>query len=363
MHSLYLIVQISIFQSVFRWYMTTQKDVHPIGNLPTLEDKISGTLRFAEEISVPDYEELGQYDAQKVFERVLENRKRNRRFAGLARGTAMTIGGGSTLLGFVDPLFFIGTGVTGVISSMVASATAELRPFGAYKDILESTEVVNKALEHDYIFVTQIAHSNLIPSAVKDTTYAIVKKEHGYGDDQSLFLIKPQHIDVRAVEFSELRDHPNELVVVKAGISSSTHAEDMNWTANIGLTFHGSVFGPRAADGMITGRVYADNTPFRMTNGNGYITASFGHLANLDERIAPPVTVKRQGVGLTPNPVNDRNDLVIFLEEVQRTGRDLIFLGKSDESGKFHAEAVADPLSRETYTLAVYQKLEPIDYV
>lgn len=344
----------------------------PVGNLPSLEDRLSeppSNITFAETFTPPNSGDLGKNDAARVFDEVVRSRTATRIWSkrGLAAAVAAQAAFGA--LGLVNHFFWIGNGAAALLTVITTITISTMySPFAAYAEIKKSEAFLTERLNEGYVFATQLAGHNVIPSAARSVTYVPVNHEApfgGMGMQCNLYLVKPNPAEATVVEFNELRKHTEKLVVVKARISSTSRAEDMKIGAEINLAFSGGLFGfgPRSASGSIEGRIYADNTAFRIANEKGEsLAASFGYLAYPDQRIAPPVAVKRQGVNMGAVAVHDRNDLVRFLDEAHSTGRELIMLGKLDSSGKFHAEAVANPLSRETFTLAVHQDIMRLDY-
>lgn len=320
-----------------------------ITSLATLEDLAEGSkVNFSDDLQGKS--DIIGYLNSRIKERKKNIDRANSAMKAIFAGDVL----GSTAFGyFLDPVL---GAMLGICLAPLAAAPYFVTGGDRieYESLVQQLEKAQKMSENGYVFACHLKKANLIPSAVADVDHIEVGRSIFY-------TVKERQLEATTTKLSELSDYVGKPVIVKGNISSAPHAEDMEFKADVDLRFSGiMLFMPFGGtiEGTIGGKIYSPNTHFIVSDSID-MPVTVDYLPQGSKQVIPPYVLKHANPDFGPGAtLCTRNELVRFLDNAQRKQRKILIMGRADEFGTLHAEAIGNPETHETFILGVYQPLK-----
>ncbi len=315
--------------------------VHELGAASGLESLASITLARASPES----------NIREMHECALKAAKQGLKQAVISNAIGVAVTATSVAL----PLLFISDQETayqisiplGVVTGLftVSSSLLSFPAWRRYSLLRSQKKKAGRMAEEHYVLASELENLILVPSAVEDVDFlSISARNLPYS-----FAVKEKRVVAPVVSLPTLGGYVGETVVIPGQITAVGDYNDMKLTG----TFDGSMMFVFPIEGTIDGRVFTEEITFRIGDSSGgSVPACLGYIRSW--KYALPLQLRSHSPITRHTNVSDKVQLVNFLNQSMKSDR-LLFLGKLDAAGHFDVEAIANPKTKETYALAVYQ--------
>ncbi len=196
-----------------------------------------------------------------------------------------------------------------------------------------------------FIMADGISEMGLLPVFAEACDYIL-------NGNRKLYAVKLYEPEISKTSISDLTgQHAGLPIIISGYLTSVPGAEDMKIGADVNLHMSGAMIGipfSGSAYGRIEGDVYSPTIQLRLSDGKKSV---FVNIDSMDE-IPYILTHINPGFGTS---FASRNELVHFLREAQEQGTKVSLLGRVDNAGIFHGEAIRNPDTEEIYYLSIYQ--------